>query len=407
MAGRTTQSKSSNDLGPLGKPEKKDLRQWRENAPTVVPLDVYNELRNHRGLQVLGINAYSRALGIRPNSVADALPWLERNGFLVRMERGGGVVWEVQPVPSMNNMPLRFDFRGASSIRVARLAGLEAELNGDELAALYLRYQHEPRMAALVRYLRDVSGQARPTITMSGIAGRMLQRTHATITSWLGCLERDGIVEQDYNNERLVLQLVTFPGDADAVRVDTSTLRAWLREEARVPDVDEPKTTGGRSEADQLLAFFYEVSAARDKGRGSPPVKGVGTRARDGLVATNICRQYTLDELKPLLVYYVFDWTDDAVSKYGRTLLTFQKNLAIIREEFDDVRMAAPNYAANKLKEYGLPGWSKVKNLEGDVTAEKRARSDAVIKAYNEHLYGPEEEYDSDVVDAESAEEAA
>ena len=165
----------------------------------------------------------------------------------------------------------------------------------------------------------------------------------------------------------------------------------------------EQRTYASFTLAEQLTVFFCAVCQRT----GAPPIKPAANQVRDGAVARKLRRDYTLPDLKPLLVYYVFDWTDDKVSKYGRTLLTFQKNVAIIREEFDDVRMAAPNYAANKLKEYGLPDWSKVKNLEGDGTAKKRARSDAVIKAYNEHLYGPEEEYDSDVVDAESDEEAA
>ena len=301
----------------------------------------------------------------------------------------------------MDDIPMRMDFRGAYSLRVVRMSSLDAELPRDELRALYLRYQDQPRKAALIRLLREISGRTPPTTSLKTLSQQMLQLGHTTVAGWLRQFEDEGVLVQDYNNERLVLYAVPIPGDMGDVVVDDSTLDAWLHEAARVPSpfdaqTMEEKRFAALTQHDQLVSFFYEVCAARDHGRGSIPLKGsAGNKAKDTNIARALCRDYTLRELKPLLVFYLFDWTNDTVAKYGRTLYTFKMNLALIQEEYDDVKIARPNYAVHKLKEYGLTGVGG-EDPHADVVARKRAETAAAIRAHNLKEWGHDVDVDAE-----------
>jgi hypothetical protein len=318
---------------------------------------VYASLRAQRGMRLLSISAEAASLGLPRETYKRALAALERAGWLTKQQEANGkdFVWKVNQA-TRSHLTVE-TFRGKGDILLqAAFSTLRPELTRDEERQLFLAFREEKPTAGLYLELRRTwaGGQEDgPFVAYTDLA-RRLGCLEATVRRRMTRLVHFGLVELDQTNAVIKLHFVTCVEDQP---VDENELTLWLRDPALVPvpasnvaALLAKKTIG--SQASLVLDFFYKATAAK----GSKTDIGMahaGAKVANERAARNLVRDATFKQLMGPLLFFVVDWAGEAVDNYGRTLVTFQKNLPAILEEYAD-NSTDRTYIQRLMKRMGL-----------------------------------------------------
>lgn len=306
---------------------KKEVRNLRQLVAVTNQRRVYRWLRNGSGRDQFSLQSLCDDLNISSRSLAQSsLQALAKVGLVERVDYAGQIEWHVRPIAEAR--PLDQGFRGASSIQVrAAVNGLGKTLERSEEAQLFLALQAEPQAASLYRQLRLKLGQE---ITMTELAQLHLAE-RKTIKAKMARLGELRLLQEINDPPTILLKFVDCGLDGD---VGPAALKEWLKTEAAPPvPLGRNKllleSSNSTKQASLILDFFYKASAAAS---GGDAVAKVNVE-RNQRVAHNLARNNTFKQLMPALLFFVFDYRSDQVDQYGRSLMTFQKNLPAIQEE--------------------------------------------------------------------------
>ncbi|MBE0611219.1 MAG: hypothetical protein IH609_17690 [Dehalococcoidia bacterium] len=382
------------DLKPITKGEGKLLR---EIVPNLSKRRIYRLLRETKGIAPFSYRGLAVELRLSsPDAVNTGLKSLERLGLIRREQRGDENRFHVLPVSRNETLPRTY--RGAPSITVTSVTkGLPSKLDEGEEEQLYLAFQGRPQVAALYIHLRRSLGKE---VTKQGMAQRF-SRHGRTLNDWLEKLSDCGLLELRPKTLSIALNYAACLSEGEAERAD---VKAWLQSEAAVPARQSAtelllgkKTIGSQS---SLIIDFYEKAMKARKATRPGLIVSTGSKTVNDRVARNLAKTHTFKELMPALIFFVYDWAGEATEDYGRTLMTFQKNLPAILEETNQA-LETPTYVQHKMKRYGLDQFFPVPEVV------QRKKNEVVITNPEEIAHRAELAEIAAEVDAELAAKAA
>lgn len=346
---------SISNLKPLSKKSEALLKHM---VPIANQRRLYRELRSRRGSHPFSYAELQVTLGFSSRGlIQSSLDALAKMGLLDKSSRAGVNVWTVREVTS--DIPAPQSFRGHWDIQVRpHTPNLPVELAVSEKLQLFLKFEHEPVVAAVYLFLRSRIGRQFTKTELAQLFQVELRTMNARIAKLVEC----GLVSERRRDGIVIVKFVEFGIES---QVNDARLKQWLKAEAAVPtpySANQALLARSSSSSDiRLILDFYEKCLAVRAANSPSKVKlGAGQKTANDRVARSLVKNQTFKDLMPALLFFCLEYRSEAVEEYGRSLMTFQKQLGAITEELDDHLPTDRNYVRNMMLKYGLDAFFPV-----------------------------------------------